>query len=255
MSKIRHEPAVRSLGLNLPTGRRLEQHTHSWPQLVYAARGVIAVTLDDGSGTTWVVPPMRALWVSPGVPHTLRMRGVVEMRTLYLRPDAAPAIDAPCAVLHVSPLLRELIITIATGSVLHDRTPSDRAKLQLLLDLLIAAPEKPLALPMPADARARRVAEKSLARLGETQTLDTLARGCGASGRTIERLFVEETGMNFGRWKQQARLMEAIKLLGERVPVLTVARQVGYRSPSAFVAAFRKAFGATPASYFRQAER
>lgn len=250
MSQKRHEPCVRCLGLILPPGHRIDSHAHDWPQLIYAVRGVISVTAGAGA---WVVPPMRALWVAGGVEHALHMQGRVEMQTLYFRPDFAPVMESACCVINISPLLRELIVSIVAAGALSDTTPSDQARLRLLLDLLVVVPERPLALPMPTDSRARRVAERVLDRVGAPGSLADLARTSGASARTIERAFLDQTGMTFGRWRQQARLLEAIRLLGEGTQVTAVAMSVGYRSPSAFVAAFKKCLGRTPAQYFRLA--
>lgn len=250
MSRKRHEPCVRCLGLTLPPGHRIESHAHDWPQLIYAVHGVISVTAGAGA---WVVPPMRALWVAVGVRHELHMQGRVEMQTLYFRPDFAPAMESACCVINVSPLLRELIVSIVAVGALSDATPSDRARLRLLFDLLVVVPERPLALPMPMDSRARRVAERALDRIDVPGSLADLVLASGASVRTIERTFLDQTGMTFGRWRQQARLLEAIRLLGEGIQVTAVAMLVGYRSPSAFVAAFKKCLGRTPAQYFRVA--
>ncbi|MCL4209333.1 MAG: helix-turn-helix transcriptional regulator [Phycisphaeraceae bacterium] len=251
MSRKRHEPCVRCLGLTLPPGHRIEFHAHDWPQLIYAVRGVISVTTSAGA---WVVPPMRALWVAGGVEHALHMQGRVEMQTLYFRPDFAPVMESECCVINIWPLLRELIVSIVAAGALSDTTPSDRARLRLLLDLLVVVPKRPLALPMPMDPRARRVAERVLDRVGAPGSLADLARTSGASARTIERAFLDQTGMTFGRWRQRARLLEAIRLLGEGTQVTAVAMSVGYRSPSAFVAAFKKCLGRTPAQYFRLEE-
>jgi AraC-like DNA-binding protein len=180
------------------------------------------------------------------------MQGRVEMQTLYFRPGSAPAMESACCVINVSPLLRELIVSIVAAGGLGDSTPSDRARMRLLLDLLVTVPERPLALPMPTDPRARRVADRVLARVGAPGSLTDLARTSGASARTIERAFLDQTGMTFGRWRQQARLHEALRLLGDNTPVATTAMKVGYQSPSAFVAAFRKCFGRTPAQYYRE---
>ena len=78
-----------------------------------------------------------------------------------------------------------------------------------------------------------------------------VARLCGASKRTLERIFVRETGMTAGRWRQRQRLMEAMRRLAAGQDVTSVAMDVGYASVSAFVYAFRTQFGATPARYFK----
>ena len=232
----------------MPAGFRMESHVHDWPQLIFAVRRVITVSADGGN---WVVPPMRGLWVPAGIRHSLHMAGTVAMRTLYLDPALPLGFADSCCVIEVVPLLRELIVSIVSVGGLRDDGPTDRARLTLLLELLSGRPAQPLALPMPKDQRARSVAERVLADLRSTLTLDEWSRGSGASGRTIDRLFRTDTGMAFGRWRQQARLLEAIRLLGLSVAVTEVALRVGYRSPSAFVAAFRRSMGKTPAAYIR----
>jgi AraC-like DNA-binding protein len=73
----------------------------------------------------------------------------------------------------------------------------------------------------------------------------------GASGRTLAREFVAEAGVPFGRWRTLLRLQAALPLLAAGQPVSRVAGRVGYENPSAFVAAFRRQTGLTPAAYFR----
>lgn len=252
MSINRHEPCVRTLGITVPPGYRIPSHAHEWPQLVYAVHGVISVT---SGAAQWVVPPMRALWIGAGVEHALHMRGRVEMRTIYFRPDMAPKMGSPCCVIEVAPLLRELIVAIVGKGMLHDSVPGDLARHTLLVDLLTVNPEKPLVLPMPRDPRAERVAGRVLENPDSADPLARLARGTGASARTLERLFLSETGMTFGRWRQHARFHEAIRLLAEGNSVGTVAMRVGYSGPSAFIAAFRSNFGTTPAEYFHPSPR
>ncbi len=64
--------------------------------------------------------------------------------------------------------------------------------------------------------------------------------------RTFTRMFRRETHMSFAAWRQHVRLMEALSRLATGEPVTAVAFDVGYNSPSAFTAMFRKAFGAAP---------
>jgi len=82
---------------------------------------------------------------------------------------------------------------------------------------------------------------------GDTTSLAHLSKHAGASKRTIERLFQSETEMSSGKWRQQLRLLHALKLLALGESVMTVAFEVGYESTSAFIAAFKGLLGKTPA--------
>jgi len=58
--------------------------------------------------------------------------------------------------------------------------------------------------------------------------------------------------MTFGKWRQQVRLMQGMRLLAEGAKVTHAALESGYSTPSAFISMFRKALGITPSSYFRK---
>lgn len=242
--------SVRSLALRLPPGMRIEEHAHAWPQLVFAERGALAVAAADRH---WVVPPSRALWVPAGLPHEVETLGEVWLRTLYLAlPSASGPGEALC-VLDVSPLLRELILETVRLDALEEANPVHGHLAALIADQLGKAMKLKLDLPLPKDARARRVADRARADLRHTVTLAELAADCGASARTIERLFQAETRLSFGQWRQQARLQHALRRLAESAEVATVAGECGYESVSAFVSMFRQALGVTPGQYLRSA--
>ena len=78
--------------------------------------------------------------------------------------------------------------------------------------------------------------------------IDTLSAALllNTSPRTLERLFVLETGMPFARWRQALRLAEAAARLASGEAPARVGAAVGYASGPAFGAAFRAAFGITP---------
>lgn len=242
------ELLVRSLAVGYPSGAVLEHHTHDWGQLVYATDGVMSVHTDEG---TWVVPSHRGVWIPPRVEHSVTMSGWVSMRTLYILPTLVRNLPQRCCVLAVPPLLRHLILHVIAHSPLRRDTPEHRRLVGFLLDQLRALPSVPLELPMPRDARAVRAAERMKDDPGETSPLDRLARAVGASRRTLERLFFQETGMTLGRWRQQARLLQAMRLLARGDPVTATALEVGYESTSAFIAAFSSVLGTTPGRYYR----
>ncbi len=239
-------PAV-AVGYDFPSGEVLPRHTHSRDQLVYASAGVMTVTTVHGA---WVVPPQRAVWVPAGVEHQIRMIGAVAMRTVYLRPGALPDAPRQCRVVTVSPLLRELILrAVEIEQPYREGGPEERL-IAVLLDEIRATPETPLHLPVPQDERLRRITDALQTDPADSRPLAAWASEAAASARTLARLFQRETGMSFARWRQQLRLVRALEALAQGRSVTETALDLGYESPSAFIAMFRRAFGKTPARYF-----
>jgi len=201
---------------------------------------------------SWVVPAHRGVWVPADVEHSIEMSGDVSLRTLYVRPTAAKSLPEECRALNISPLLRELILhTVQVGSL--DRRNRAHVRLYgLIFDQLRTIEASALHLPEPHDRRAAGVARLLQADPGGRQRLGDLARRVGASSRTIERRFRAETGLSFNRWRQQLRFVHGLRLLAAGLKVTAVALKVGYDSPSAFISAFRRVLGDTPAHYFRR---
>jgi AraC-like DNA-binding protein len=233
---------------DFPRGFEIAPHKHERAQLIYATAGTMRVSTEDG---VWVVPPQRAVWMPSGVRHSIVMSNDVTMRTLYLRKDAADGMPDVCRVIPVSPLLRELIVR-ATELPLHydERGPAGHV-VALILAELHGIDSLPLQLPMPRDPRLRQLCQALLTAPGDARTLEEWAANVNASPRTLARHFIAETGLTFGAWRQQARVLEAMGRLGGGEPVTQVALDLGYESVSAFSAMFRRASGASP-SHFRK---
>ena len=252
---VEQEPflAVRSFATGYHSGHVIAAHVHDWHQLLFACSGAMTVS---GERSSWMVPPSNALFLPAGSRHAIRMWGTVNMRSLAFPAALSnPALaHTECQVLSVTPLLRELILRVIDMAALDSRVIEHRHLLDVLLDELGRAPVNPLRLPMPADARAVIAANSVLADPSHEATMDAMARRCGASRRTLERLFRNETGISFGLWQQKARLLHSIRLLAEGKSVTEAAFDTGYSSLSAFIAAFRRTFGYTPGKMPNPAE-
>jgi AraC-like DNA-binding protein len=238
---------VAAMAKDFPDGYHNPPHSHERAQLIFASQGAMLVTTPRGS---WAVPPQRAVWMPAGLTHEIRMAGVVAMRTLYVRRDAAARLPSEPRVLAVSPLLRELILRACTLPIHYDEAGADGRLMALILDEIAAVPTVALDLPMPRDPRLSRLCRALRAEIGSARTLGDWARDAGASSRTLARLFVAETGLTFAAWRQQARLVAAMALLGAGEPITRIALDLGYESPSAFTAMFKRALGEPPSRYF-----
>jgi AraC-like DNA-binding protein len=241
--------AITTLTHDYPAGHVIPLHFHHRDQLVYASRGVM--TVGTRRDDTWVVPPHRAVWIPAEIPHTITMSGLVAMRTLYLKARLTKGLPRDCCVINVSTLLKELILHACTVHALKKAVKWQAHLVAVILHQLEAAPTIPLQLPHLSDPRLVRIAEMLKRDPGDCQTLAELCRVTGAGKRSVERLFQREIGMTFGKWRQQVRLMQGMRLLAEGAKVTHAALESGYSTPSAFISMFRKALGTTPTSYFR----
>jgi AraC-like DNA-binding protein len=225
-----------------PSGFEIAPHSHSRGQLLYAISGVMRVRTDADA---WIVPPDRAVFMPAGTRHTVGIRDNLEMRTLYIANNAA-GLPPGASVLEVSDLLRALILAMLDEPVLYDEHGRGGLIARLILIELAAAPRLKLMVPMPEDARLRRVCDAVLAAPQSHAGIEAWAAHAGVSSRTLARLFESQLGMGFAAWRQRARFHNAVEALAAGRPISDVAHANGYRSASAFTAAFRKVMGVSP---------
>ncbi len=177
------------------------------------------------------------------------------MRTLYFKPGLVSKLPSHCAVLHVSALLRELILETVRVGRLRVRNSLERALRDLAISHLESASPVPTFITLPREPRALAVARRVVDRPAQPQGLAALCAGVGVSVRTIQRTFLKDIGLDFETWRRQVRLTKAVELLVEGHPVKEVAFAVGYRQCSAFTQAFRRTFGTAPKSWLAALER
>lgn len=230
-----------------PSGALIEAHQHIRSQLLYASAGVMTVTTDDG---IWVVPPFRAVWIPAETEHQIKASGKLSMRTLYI--EAAHCAGTPdhCCVVTVSPLLRELILHAVNIPAPYPLDSPEERIMMVILDQVRDLDVKPLSLPIPKENRLKTIYHQLSETPGDQRTLEEWGNHVGATRRTLTRLFHAELGMSFGRWRQQIRILESLRRLATDEPVITIATDLGYDSPSAFISMFKKALGKTPGQYF-----
>lgn len=238
---------VRTLAYSVEAGRVIERHTHDWHQLIYASAGLLHVWTERGA---WLVPPHWAIFVPAGIVHSIRFAAPSDLRTLYLRPGWSESMPGDCAVIGVSALLRALILRAVHENMLDRREPVEAALATLILDEFHQAGAPPFDLPQPISLPLVRAAALIAAEAPEAATTARLARAVSLGARTLERLFLAETGLTPGRWRRQNALLRALEQLATGMPIKRVAAAAGYATPSAFTAAFRATFGTTPARYF-----
>lgn len=237
-------------GRRLEAGLTVRPHSHPRSQLLWALDGVLRVASGE---SVWIVPPSHAVWIPGGTLHDVATETTAEIRNLHVDPSCAPHLQTTggegCTVREMTSLMRALVLKFHES----DLSAPFGARLMRLsavaLDEIAALAEAPLCLPGGRDARLVRLTRYLGARPGEPRGLAELAAEAGASPRTLERLFLKETGLTFRQWRNRLRMLSAIERLNRGQSSTEIAHSLGYASPSAFVAAFRQHFGRTPQGF------
>jgi AraC-like DNA-binding protein len=227
-------------------GWETKPHAHGRAQLMLSLRGLISCEVASG---LWFVPSQHALWIPPGILHSVRCVGAVELTCLFIDEALIGGLPDQCRTLSIAPLLRELILAVSRLPPLYDEAGTPAPLIQTMFNELRSAPIEQRHMPLPADRRLRKIADAWAANSADRATTGIWARRIGMSERTLSRLILHETGMPFGQWRQQFQIMLALEQLTRGLPVQVVATDLGYESPSAFIAMFRRALGESPSRY------
>lgn len=230
-------------------GIELDAHSHVKGQIMLVQRGALTCEVEGG---LWIVPPRSAVWIPGGTVHAIRAGGILEGYNAFIDPKvSAPLLRACCAV-SVTPLLAELLARAARLPLFYEEGGANSRMLSVLLDELAVAKVEDLHLPMPVDARLRRIVEMMMTSPGDRSAMNIWAKRAGLSERTLMRLISRETGMSFGRWRQQLAVMLAVKWLADGASIQAVAVDLGYQSTPSFVTMFRKTLGTSPGRYMAE---
>ncbi|MEP7030411.1 MAG: helix-turn-helix transcriptional regulator [Pseudolabrys sp.] len=241
---------VAAMAKSWAAGEHIPLHIHRRGQLLHAVTGIMRVETAEAA---WIVPPARALWLPPQKPHSVSMRGRLDMRTVYIDPAACEALPGQPVLVEISGLLRELILALLDEPADYSEGSRGGSVAQLILTELARLRERRLEVPMPRDARALRVARALLDNSSIDYDLDRWADQAGASRRTLARLFRGETGLSFAEWRARLRAIDGLARLSDGASVAETAASVGYASPSAFSAMIHRLMGSAPRHLAKQA--
>lgn len=221
-------------------------HQHRLGQLVLALKGGVICEVPN---SLWMAPPGCAVWVPGLMPHSMRLTANARICNLFVRPDAAQLPDQ-CCTLSITPLVRELILHMAGQAAEYATDSPLGRKAIVLLEELQQMPVEHMHLPISSEPRLHRLSTLLSENPASRRTLATWAKEIAMSERSLARLVLQETGLSFGRWRQQLYLIVAMRHLAAGDSVQEVADRLGYESVTAFITMFKKSVGKSPAKYF-----
>jgi AraC-like DNA-binding protein len=238
--------ALRSYVEGYPEGGRIPRHSHDWDQLALISESAAIVETD----TVYVVHPLlKGLWLPAGIEHSIYSPRQFLLHALYFEPGTLRT-DSEPQILGLDNLARELVLFLCSAPRASERGPRHAHALALLEEMLPDAKPESFSLPRPRHERARMLADYFAAQPSDGRAVEIIAEQVGgASLRTFERIFTEETGLSLAAWRRHSRLLTSVSLLAQGKGIGEVAYAVGYESVAAFSTAFKQCFGVSPSSY------
>lgn len=232
----------------LESGFANEPHAHPRAQLAlcYAGLARLRVGEDD-----WFAPARHGVWIPAGLRHQLTAQTRVELHNLFVdaRFSARRGLPDRPTVVRATPLLRGVAQRLAAPTQAASRPAEMRRLAWVAIDEMTRLEQPDLRLPGGRDPRVVAAMRRLIADPGDRLDAAHIARQAGASDRTLARLFVRETGLTLRDWRSRLRFMLALEGLQLGETSASLAARLGYSTPSAFIAAFRKHFGAPPSAY------
>ncbi len=231
-------------------GVEITRHAHAGGQLSLVLRGTMAVTSDEG---WWLAPPGTAIWVAPKVIHGSHYSESSSLLLLRFSEKFAARLSDHCDTIVISDLLRELAREAVRLNSMGDQADT----LELLAQLMVLQMQQPrhgpgLFVPHGRDRRLRQATNILRQNPGGDFNLDELAALAHTSARTLARLFLVETNMTFGRWREHLRIVCAIDKLARGQSITQTALELGYQSASSFTTLFTRLLGKPPRRYMQQ---
>jgi len=220
-------------------------HSHTNGQLNYVNKGTMHLVSPEAH---WVVPWQRIVWIPPDKPHSVQCENLSGSWKAMIPRYYAQFLPKEISILRTSPLLLAALEALPVND-----KPIPSARLEPLIEIikqeLMAAEDEEFGVTFPKSDQLRKVTDMVLQQPEDRRTIDAWAKIAGMSRRSFTRHFLAETGSSFGEWKRDVVLGKALGLLAEGKSVAEIADQLGYAYPSAFIAAFRRKYGASPLKF------
>ncbi len=197
----------------------------------------------------WAVTPGAIGWIPAEIPHSAWVPVDARGEILYCNPAGTLLLPLLPCIRTASPFLQLLLQRVSERAQAGVHSPHLMHLEQVLVDELELATPALSQLSLPADTRAKQVAQLVLAGSGDVLSQPDLAKQAGLSVRTLSRLFMQQTGLTFSQWKQKARVLRSLEYLQRGTPVSQAALLVGYENVSAFIMVFRRFMGMTPGQF------
>lgn len=224
-------------------GAVFEEKRQPWCKVGYAVTGVMEAKVE---GRRFLCPPHYATWIPADALHACHNRENVKFVSIYIDRDLCAGMpEMPCT-LALSPLIKAILADFAERRITLPETEADRRLALVLVDQLLKAPRRESFLPVSDDVLLQPVINALQADPSDRRSLAEWARSLQTTEKTLSRRFQGQLGVSFNEWRQRLKLVASLSLIEDGQSVQSIAKTLGYNSPSAFIAMFRRLTGTSP---------
>lgn len=224
-------------------GAVFEPRRQPWGKIGFALTGVMEVSVE---GRRFLSPPHYATWIPADTLHQCHNRHRVKFVSIYLERGLCVGLPDNACTLGLSPLTRAILADFLTRNVAVPQTDDDIRLAHVLMDQFRKAPQCPSYLPITDDPLIQPIIDALQEHPNDRRSLADWAEMLGTTERTVSRRFQSCFGISFNEWRQRLKLVAALSRIEQGEAVQNIAHDLGYSTPSAFIAMFRKLTGTSP---------
>lgn len=224
-------------------GGIFEEKRQPWCKVGYAVTGVMEARVE---GRRFLCPPHYATWIPADALHACHNRENVKFVSIYIDRDLCVGMPETACTLALSPLIKAILADFAGRRIRVPETEADQRLALVLVDQLVKAPRRASFLPVSDDDLLQPVIAALQADPSDRRSLAEWARLLQITEKTLSRRFQGQLGISFNEWRQRLKLVASLSLIEDGRSVQSIATTLGYNSPSAFIAMFRRQTGTSP---------
>ncbi len=224
-------------------------HKHLRGQLLFISGGNLSVKIENEQ---WSVTPQQAVWIPPLATHEVSSSNGLVYCSAYIDESSNILNSIRSGTVVLSTLSRELMHKCATFAEDYKRNSPEARLEKVLLDELTSISNDDNAVPLPSDPRLLTICNTVLAKPWLDKTLSDWSEFCGASERTLARLFKAQTGLTFSQWRDKARVSYAIDQIAKGNSLTTISVNLGYSRLSTFTSMYKRTTGLPPSKHVKK---
>lgn len=224
-------------------------HSHRWGHFNYASHGSLNMDVPTGR---LLCPPQHGVWIPPGVVHSCYLPHAIQYCAVYLAPDLCEQLPPQAGCMRIAPIVKVILADFAARAVTVPHTAEDLRLAQVVHDQLRGTPLEVSYLPVAEHPALITVLDAMQSSPGDHRSLADWAVSVHMTERTLARHCQRELGMSLGEWRQRMRYLRAIDALEAGHSVQRMAYDLGYSTPSAFIAMFQRESGLSPEQFRRE---